>query len=76
MRWFIPMLQDKSNFLMLHDFMKCCSGTKLNLFHWMVNKCLNGSIVSAYPFVISGSGKMMFTKLLLGKKLDDAGNRR
>ena len=35
----ISILQDKSNFLRLHSFTKCFSGSRVNQ---IVNKCLNG----------------------------------
>ena len=53
-----------------HDFTKCYSTTKINQ---IVNKCLNGLIITSQQFLILGSVKIMFTKLLLDKELEDAG---
>ena len=38
-KWYSSILQDKLSFLMLHNFMKLLSGTRVNE---IVNKCLNG----------------------------------
>ena len=48
LKWCISLRQKKSNFLVLHDFMKCFSGATVNE---IVNKCSNGQ------FVILGSVK-------------------
>ena len=60
-------VQNKSNFLVLHNFVKCFSGTRV---YQIENKC----IVLSFQFIISGSVKVMFTKLLLNKEMDDAEN--
>ena len=45
-------LQARSNFLVLYNFTKCFSGTKVDQ---VVNKCLNGCLI--FQFVIFGSLK-------------------
>ena len=52
---------------MLHNFMKCFSGTQVT----SMFECL---IVLFLQFIIFGSVKLMFTKVLLKKEIDDAGN--
>ena len=42
LKWCISVLQDESNFLVLHDFTKCFSDNRVNQ---IVNKCLNCQII-------------------------------
>ena len=65
------MLQEKSNFLVVQNFSKCFSGTRLNQ---AVNKCLNGCLVFAICYF--RHRKKCFPKLLLDKQMDDVANHR
>ena len=70
---FLYYRQEKSNFLVVHNFAKCFSGTREKQ---TVNKC---SMVNCLVFAICYfrlCKKMMFTKPLLDKEIDDTGNRR
>ena len=62
--------QEIPNFLVVHNFTKCLSGTRVKQ---TVNKwyCL---VFAICYFRLCK--KMMFTKPLLDKEIDDAGNRR
>ena len=65
------MLQEKSNLLVVYNFTKRFSGTRVNQ---TVNKCLNGCLVFAVCYF--RFSKKPFPKLLLDKEIDDVGNHR
>ena len=62
----------KLNFLVLNNFTKCFSGTRVNQ---IVNKCLNGELSRFSNLLFWLRKKIMFAKLLLDKEMDDGGNR-